>query len=319
MRRFFLMQEALAEAMASRFTAESPGWQAFLAARAIAESAAFIVGPGATLRHSDGRGPALVLLREALRWALVAHLARGGSDARAFTAAELFDGLLQGPRASALARVPKPVVEGARAAFVDPFCPDEPTDDASLALKLGNVRIVVDALLRALESEVERVARVRMMRFARLVGVPLLAVVLIVAAALAVRAKLRPPNLALKKPVAMSSQLAGHPPAPGAVDGYTAAMGFCTQEEQSPWLKIDLQAAQSVRRVKVYNRSDGWMDRAVPLVVEGSVDGTQFRELARRDRDFKVWEATFPPTVVRYVRVVVPRLTYLHLNEVELY
>jgi hypothetical protein len=69
--------------------------------------------------------------------------------------------------------------------------------------------------------------------------------------------------------------------------------------------------------VRVNNRFEN-SDRAVPLIVETSVDHNTWTEVARRNDDFDSWKATFPAARVRWVRLRVPRRTYLHLRGVRI-
>lgn len=319
LRSFFLMEDALAEAKRSRFSQDSPGWQSFATARSLAESAALLVGPTPILKYSDGRTSAFLLFCEALRWSLLAHLERLGSEGRMRSLPELWKDLTEASASRTFDGIDKDRLELAQEASTESFQPDS-ISEQQLVDRLGALRTVVSALLLSLENEAASVSHLRVMRVARIVGIPALLAVLCAGAGFGIWLRLQPPNLALRKPASTSSHGGGsYPKAAGAVDGYTSALGFHTLEEQSPWLLIDLQATYPVKRVKVYNRTEGWADRAVPLVIEGSEDGKQFRELARRDKDFSVWDAKFAPVNSRYVRVVAPRLTYLHLNEVEVY
>jgi hypothetical protein len=91
---------------------------------------------------------------------------------------------------------------------------------------------------------------------------------------------------------------------------------FHTLEEDNPWLSIDLQSIRRVSGVEVINRSDCCSDRAVPLVVEVSIDQKRWRQVARRNADFTDWKSMFAPTPARWVRLSVRRRTFLHLQEV---
>jgi hypothetical protein len=94
------------------------------------------------------------------------------------------------------------------------------------------------------------------------------------------------------------------------------ALLFHTKEERNPWVQFDLGAVHSVRRVEVKNRTDCCPERAVPLVVELSTDGSAFSEVDRIDEDFTEWTAKFSSQKARYVRLRVPRVSVLHLEAV---
>jgi|NGEPerStandDraft_6_1074524.scaffolds.fasta_scaffold00712_8 F5/8 type C domain len=91
---------------------------------------------------------------------------------------------------------------------------------------------------------------------------------------------------------------------------------FHTQEEESPWIEIDLETPTRVASVEVLNRTDCCGERAVPLVVELSPDRKTWREVAKRNENFVDWKAAFSPQETRYVRLRVPRRTNFHLERV---
>jgi hypothetical protein len=96
-------------------------------------------------------------------------------------------------------------------------------------------------------------------------------------------------------------------------------MLFHTSEERNPWFEIDLGEIKPVRRLTVKNRADSNGERAVPLIAELSNDRSNWQVVARRDSPFTVWEPSFAPTKARYLRLRVPRLTFLHLEQVKVY
>jgi hypothetical protein len=91
---------------------------------------------------------------------------------------------------------------------------------------------------------------------------------------------------------------------------------FHTLEEPNPWLELDLAAEQQVSRLHVFNRRDCCRERASPLIVEVSTDHIHFREVSRNERPFDEWTARFAPVRARWVRLRVPRRSFLHLTEV---
>jgi hypothetical protein len=91
---------------------------------------------------------------------------------------------------------------------------------------------------------------------------------------------------------------------------------FHTTEESSPWLELDLGKPTRFSGVRVINRRDCCFERAVPLLVEISNDGQNFKEVSRRTTSFSSWLATFSPTEARYVRVRAPSRTILHLSQI---
>ena len=71
--------------------------------------------------------------------------------------------------------------------------------------------------------------------------------------------------------------------------------------------------------MRVDNRTDCCSERAVPLIVETSVDHLRWSEAARRIEDFTSWKTAFPARNARWVRLRVPRRTLLHLTGVRIF
>jgi hypothetical protein len=93
---------------------------------------------------------------------------------------------------------------------------------------------------------------------------------------------------------------------------------FATADEDNPKIEWDLGEPKSVSGVRATNRSDCCSDRAVPLVVEVSLDHTNWKEVARRNEDFSSWKATFPSVKARWVRLRVARHSLFHLTSVRI-
>jgi hypothetical protein len=219
----------------------------------------------------------------------------------------------------------------------DPLRPDAyPTDDARVRAALGAVSplyfddlpaedatLARSALERAASMlsrrvEARSLANVRGTRWGRWTALALAVAYVFV---IALRAKLLPKNIARGKHVHASSSSSGD--GHELVDGeLAAAPGVRTNTEESPSAVIDLGKEYRVDRIAVYNRVDGWFDDCLPLVVELSVDGARYQEIARQDQHF----GTAPPWTVdgrreaaRYVRLRVARRGYLALSEVEVF
>jgi hypothetical protein len=265
--------------------------------------------------------PAAVLLREAVAYYLLAAaIARGGSLAADASAPN-----------SLVETMPELPPEPARPAAL-------PTDDARVRAALGTrdrlyfdglstedqrrARWALDRAASMLRRRVEArsVANLRGARWGRRAAV-LLALGYI--AFVAVRAKVRTPNVALHKPVVQSSL--AYTPATGQtiVDGDTGtSFGVHTQVEDSPNVVIDLLDTYRIERVSVHNRVDGWFDDCLPLIVELSLDGQKFAEIGRRERHFDgspPWTVDAQLQSARYVRLRVARKSYLALSEVEVF
>jgi hypothetical protein len=145
--------------------------------------------------------------------------------------------------------------------------------------------------------------------------------VLVLGGAIGAAIALRPekPNLLAGKPWSASSSLLECHPAQLECGGVRTRIFFHTREEQNPWLQYDLGKPTAFSSMRIENRQDGAGDRAVPLIVEVGDDGSHFRQIARQDSEFSTWKPSFPTVTSRYVRLRVPRLSMLHLEEVDAY
>jgi hypothetical protein len=171
------------------------------------------------------------------------------------------------------------------------------------------------ALGRA-HARVSSVSELRLQRAYRVYPALLVTLGLVLGGAvLAVRA-VQGPDLALGRPWRASSSLFACNVAARQCGGVPTAIFFHTRDEENPWLEIDLEGVRRFGRVEVDNRSDGGAERAVPLILEVSTDGKNYRQLAERTQLFSNWVAKFPATEARYVRLRAPRRTMLHLERV---
>jgi hypothetical protein len=132
-----------------------------------------------------------------------------------------------------------------------------------------------------------------------------------------------PKNVALNKPVIPSSIRLTPSHNQTIVDGDLGFnYGVHTDDESSPNVVIDLLANYRISTIKVHNRRDGWWDECLPLAVELSADGKNFREIARRDQHFDAdppWEVKVGGETARYVRVRELHRGSLALSEVEVF
>jgi hypothetical protein len=201
------------------------------------------------------------------------------------------------------------------------------SDDALYFDRLGPAE--ADRTRRALERaasvlrrrvEARTLVHVRGSRWGRIAAI---FVVLAYAGLLVARAKLLPKDIALGKPITLSSNRGPTRDGHELVDGDVGlSYAVATNNEESPSATVDLQRPYRIKTVKVYNRVDGWYDDCLPLVVEASVDGAQYVEIARRDAHFgwsPPWVVDGRGTVGRFVRLRVARRSYLALSEVEVF
>jgi hypothetical protein len=136
---------------------------------------------------------------------------------------------------------------------------------------------------------------------------------------------LGPKNLALGKPVRVSSQQPGTPDPSGLVDGKKIeTYGLHTDVSgQNPWALVDLLREENIRKIVVYNRGDMNLNDGLPYALDLSLDGQQFHEIARRDTPFgdggflsSPWTAKVRERA-RYVRIRANG--YIALNEIEVF
>jgi hypothetical protein len=132
-----------------------------------------------------------------------------------------------------------------------------------------------------------------------------------------------PKNLALGKRVTASSIRPGTPAVSGLVNGtYEPTYGVHTEVQRNPWVMVDLGDVVSIKRVKVYNRGDGWQNEMVPMTLELSDDLTTWTAVEHRTEVFtrtSPWVAEVGGKRARYVRVALHREGYIALTELEVY
>lgn len=114
--------------------------------------------------------------------------------------------------------------------------------------------------------------------------------------------------------------------ASGGCDGVkNGRWGFHTNLLESPWWQVDLGATVPVTRIVVWNRCDA-ADRTAGLQLQFSNDGTSWRTAYTHNGKVFHGVQGGPPLSVafenettRFVRVTVPGVNYLHLDEVEVF
>lgn len=150
--------------------------------------------------------------------------------------------------------------------------------------------------------------------------VPSLVAVAVGVAAWALVQRIREPaDLAEGKPWVASSAWGLCNPKIGRCGPLISRIFFHTKDDESPWVRFDLLAPTPFSSATIINRSDDAAERAVPLLLEVSADDVIWREVARREADFSIWRPAFEPVTARYVRLRVPRKTWLHLEAVKLH
>ncbi len=181
-----------------------------------------------------------------------------------------------------------------------------------------------DALiaLRALVESLDvarRAIRSLVWRRLRLLGVALLLLAGLVSGVALWVSPLEGPDLGAGKPWHASSSYPGFPGSGAKPVKHKEGAFFATNDEPNPWWIIDLQSPQQLGSVTVVNRTDCCPDRAIPLVLELSTDGQQWREVSRKTETFRTWKPTFAATKARYVRLRALRQTLLHFKDVRIH
>ena len=114
--------------------------------------------------------------------------------------------------------------------------------------------------------------------------------------------------------------------AAGGCDGVkNGGFGFHTNQGKDPWWQVDLGGRVAIGRVVVYNRCTV-SERAAKLRVLLSEDGKAFTRVYRHNGTVFRGATDNKPLVVelggragRFVRVQLPGMTWLHLDEIEVY
>lgn len=190
-------------------------------------------------------------------------------------------------------------------------------DRASFASALHGLAI---GLSEPLECEASSLWSALSARWLRVTAAVLLLAGLFGAAGTWLDRKYGKPNLALHRPVTVSSQFATQ----GTdhrllVDEDRDNLGFHTESDGQQWVLIDLGSVRKFDKVVVYNRSDCCQERAVPLRLEVSKDNERFTFLRERKEIFDKWTAKGLHTEGRYVRLLNTPPNFFHLSEVEIY
>lgn len=164
-------------------------------------------------------------------------------------------------------------------------------------------------------------AKIRSVRRRRVAALGILTLTLVAALSAPL---FHPKNIARGKPVAVHlPNPSSHAPPDhsGLVNGeIEATYGVHTAQPGPSWVRIDLEESYTIERVKVFNRSDGWLDEGLPFTMEFSDDGETFVEVAVRSEPFSghapwVFVPQGDKREARYIRIRSAR--YIALAEVE--
>jgi hypothetical protein len=95
-------------------------------------------------------------------------------------------------------------------------------------------------------------------------------------------------------------------------------MLFHTDDETNPSVNFDFGQPVLFSHLVIEN-TENLQERAIPLIVELSLDGKTYRQIGKREQVFATWSLNFPTAEARFVRLRVPRRTWLHLKRVGAY
>jgi hypothetical protein len=312
LRRYFLMGEAIERARDGHFKQADTGFCEYLSAKRCLQA-------GLSLEPDIwAKLEGIAILRVALPFALVAWQSRQGLHANGGGFPRLWTEFVDHPDGRRLvvplsARALELVQDFANASDMLYVASLGQQERAILGKSLF---ALTSELVKWLAQETRSVRRLKALRLCRQVFTPLAAVALVSAGCFWLT---RPINYALKKPVQLSSSFMPDAyPAQALVNGDTKTLGIHTMPTESPWAQIDLGVVRKIRRVVVFNR-ENLPSNSVPLQIDTSVDGKKYARFAGKESEFLEWDAKGRPRRARYVRLTVPRLSSLQLNEVEVY
>lgn len=177
----------------------------------------------------------------------------------------------------------------------------------------------VDALLARREIRDREVGSLLWTRAIRLLTLVVLAAMIAAGVNYGLTRMRRNSDLANGKPWKTSSTYPGFNAQTHVVDANTTTVLFHTNEEVDAWFEIDLGAPTKIGSVELVNRDDCCGERAIPLVIETSLDHAAWSEAARRTDPFQSFIASFAKRDARWVRVRTLRKTWLHLDRVAVY
>ncbi len=202
---------------------------------------------------------------------------------------------------------------------------DPPPGKEEAAAVLAALSRLVDLVGRAIEPRTER----RLAAYAR-ARQAVVAVVVVVAIAIPVKRALAPRDLALYKPVTMSTvhpwreAVGGTNLTNGKIEfGWaTATDNTADGGRQDPWITVDLQKPTRIGKIVVYNRGDERFNDCLPLILEIGLNPNDMKTLGVRKDLFtrtEPWVVDHLDETARYVRVRMTGTAYIALNEIEVY
>jgi hypothetical protein len=316
-RRFFWLDEVIAQASVHSLDSTRPGWNEYklaLEARAAIEEIKEL---------GETKFSALLLARSELLLLIRCHMRRQGvfvpdeamtlEDFARARQIPLIDGIWNELPGTQREHVEACFGPNAETLLID----QDASWRVALVLTLGQIS---SALMKPLEREAVEVGRLIARRWLR-IGVTVAVMFLSLSTLITwMMDRSGTINLALNRPVITSTQIAGI----GSdhrmlVDGDLTNIGFHTDSAPGQFVVIDLGAVKKFDKVVVYNRADCCKERAVPVRLEVSDDGVSYKKLEDRTEVFDVWTAKMLRARGRYVRLRLLQVNPFHLSEVQVY
>jgi len=319
LRRFFWLDDRVAEAKRVCFGPTQPGFAEFDLAK---QARAGIVQIG---EAGESNGAVLLLERIEAIALMRSHLLIAGhaSNCVAFGLTE--EDLAKARTLPRVSEIWNDLTTVQQTAVSESVLPSASLNLLGLEPKarralVSALRKLVNGLTEPLEFEANRIGRVLFLRWARLAGALVVCLGFMLSVYGAYTKATAKPNVALHRPVTISSQMPGE----GldhtlVVDGDHSNLGFHTNMEANPWVVVDLGSIKPISEVVVYNRADCCQDRIPPLQILLSDDGSQYKKVAENREIFDVWHAKDLRAKARYVKIQIGATNFLHLSEIEVY
>ena len=302
-----VLYRSLAEARALQ-AGRDPSFDRYLARAVAACRVARMAVPSEYLAREEAVAVSLALYRTAAEWALMALLDRRISQVGA-ALAEL--------NAEILTEVMRDAAQPEQATRL--FTGEPPTEPGALRTDYRKLRSATERLVRYAYRKRKHRQWLLQLYGARwaLVGIAVLGLGSLVLAPPGT--VWSPKNIAAGAAWRASSAESPYGTPAGKLPVFArASFFFHTEEQDSPWLEIELTGG-TVSGAKVVNRPDCCQPRAIPLVIELSRDHQSWNEVAHRSKRFSTWNVRFARQPARWLRIRVPRRSILHLAMVEVY
>jgi hypothetical protein len=316
-RRFFWMNERMADARSLGYGPGNPGWEDFRLGRALLADADRLG------ESEEGQASSLVLLRAATGSMIRAQLARVGIDPGPTAPsdecwARLAEHPTVAPLAASITDDERVLVGSALGVQGDSVLARLPKNQIAHATRA--MTKLARGLGAPMVAEAKSTGRVWLMRACRVA-----AAALIIACGVWLLTRETEPadlgrNLALHRPVTVVTPHPDYGRDPSLlVDGDRTNLGFHTISAPNQHVTIDLGSVVRISRMVVYNRTDCCFDRVAPIRLEVSTDGKSFQQVTERQDLFDRWVVKLQGTTARYVRLTDLKNDYFHLAEVEVY